>query len=221
MKKLIFTLFFATLFLSLAAQNVENDRRQMERILADRANYVCATGEHDTLEVAVNNALANLATQIQTTIVAKADTDIHILSAGKEVSERAKTEITITTCSEVKLHGLTILTVKEPDRKNSKYKVFVYIENSKLDKNYEEAKAEELAALAAQAQKTADDVIYYYKEGRKAIEDLRIGDALKCWYCAYAMSLGNNDIKINGNPADRVLETEIDKVLSNIQVTAV
>lgn len=223
MKKLIFTLFFTALFLSLAAQNVESDRREMERILANRDNYVTGIGEHDTLEVAVHNAIAYyLAPQIETTVASKVDIDTDIQRFGRDVSEKAKVKIETTIFSEVKkLRGLNILTVREPSRKNNKYKVFVYIEKTILDKIYEEAKKEQLEALAAEAQKTADDVKYYYEEGCNAVKDLRIGDALKCWYCAYAMSLGNNDIKINGNPADRVLETEIDKVLSNIQVAAV
>ena len=221
MKKLFFTLFFTALFLSLAAQDVKSDRIQMERILANRDNYVTATGRNDTLEVAVNNAIATLSQEIQTTVVSiiKTDTDIHV--GGKEVDEDTRTKIEITTLSQVKLKGVSILTVKEPDRKNSKYEVFVYIEKSKLDEIYEETKAEELAKLEAQAQKTAADVKYYYEEGRNAIKDLRIGDALKCWYWAYAMSLGNIGIKINDSPADRVLETEIDKVMGNIRVEAI
>jgi hypothetical protein len=35
-------------------------------------------------------------------------------------------------------------------------------------------------------------VNFYYNEGCKAVKDVRIGDALKYWYWAYALSIGTN-----------------------------
>lgn len=220
MKRIILTLILSTLFLVLSAQDVDRDRRIMERVMADSDRYSYASASHDTLEVAVNNAVALLASQIVTDVRVQAKSEIHSVTGNGDVEERLFYDQIAETFTNVRLKDYHTLVVAKPDRKNSKYTAFVYIEKESIAQIYAEIEAEEQEARLAKAKKIGEDVNFYYNEGCKAVKDVRIGDALKYWYWAYALSIGTNAV-IGNEPATRFLETKIDHLLGNIQVSAI
>ena len=220
MKRIILTLILSTLFLVLSAQDVDRDRRIMERVMADSDRYSYASASHDTLEVAVNNAVALLASQIVTDVRVLTKSETHSVTGNDNVEERLFYDQVAETFTNVRLKDYHTLVVAKPDRKSSNYTAFVYIEKESIAQIYAEIEAEEQEARLAKAKKIGEDVNFYYNEGCKAVKDVRIGDALKYWYWAYALSIGTN-ATIGNEPAARFLETKIDHLLGNIQVTAV
>jgi hypothetical protein len=220
MKRIILTLILSTLFLTLSAQDIDRDRRIMERVMADTDKYSYASASHDTLEVAVKNAVAMLASQIVTDVKVQAKSEIHSVTGNGDIEERLFYDQIAETFTNVRLKDYQTLVVAKPDRKNTKYTAFVYIEKESIAQIYAEIEEEEREARQAREIKTSKDVNFYYNEGCKAVKDVRIGDALKYWYWAYALSIGTN-VTIGTEPATRFLETKIDHLLSNIQVTAI
>lgn len=220
MKRIILTLMLSTLFLVLSAQDVDRDKRIMERVMAETDKYSYASSSHDTLEVAVKNAVALLASQIVTDVKVQAKSEIHSVTGNGDVEERLFYDQIAETFTNVRLKDYHTLVVAKPDRKNTQYTAFVYIEKESIAQLYTEIEAEEQEARIERAKKIGEDVNFYYNEGCKAVKDSRIGDALKYWYWAYALSIGTN-VAIGMEPATRFLETKIDQLLSNIQVTAI
>ena len=88
MKRILLTLIFTFIILSISAQDVDRDRRIMERVMADHNKYSFTSASHDTLEVAVKNAVARLASQIVTDVKVQAKSEIHSVTEGNEVEER-------------------------------------------------------------------------------------------------------------------------------------
>lgn len=220
MKRLLLALLFSTFFLSVAAQDVDRDRRIMDRVLADSDKYSYASASHDTLEVAVKSAVALLASQIVTDVRVQAKSEIHTVTGNGELEERQFFNQVAETFTNVRLKDYHTLVVDKPSRRNSEYSVFVYIEKESIAQIYAEIEADEREARRLRAKKTNEDVNYYFNEGRKAVNDVRVGDALKYWYWAYALSFGT-DATIGNEPATRFLETKMDQLLSNIIVTAI
>ena len=220
MKRIILTLILSTLFLALSAQDVDRDRRIMERVMADTDKYSYASAEHDTLEVAVKNAVAMLASQIVTDVKVQARSEIHSVTGNGEIEERLFYNQIAETFTNVRLKDYHTLVVAKPDRKSTSYTAFVYIEKESIAQIYAEIEEEEREVRQARERQASKDVNFYYSEGCKAVKDVRIGDALKYWYWAYALSLGTN-VAIGNEPATRFLETKMDQLLSNIQVTAI
>ncbi len=220
MKRILLTLILSTLFLTLSAQDVDRDRRIMERVMADTDKYSYASASHDTLEVAVKNAVAMLASQIVTDVKVQAKSEIHSVTGNGDIEERLFYDQIAETFTNVRLKDYHTLVVAKPDRKNTKYTAFVYIEKESIAQIYAEIEEEEREARQARERQASKDVNFYYNEGCKAVKDVRIGDALKYWYWAYALSIGTN-VTIGTEPATRFLETKIDQLLSNIQVTAI
>lgn len=220
MKRIILTLILSTLFLTLSAQDIDRDRRIMERVMADTDKYSYASASHDTLEVAVKNAVAMLASQIVTDVKVQAKSEIHSVTGNGDIEERLFYDQVAETFTNVRLKDYHTLVVAKPDKKSTKYTAFVYIEKESIAQIYAEIEAEKQEARIERAKKTGEDVNFYYKEGCKAVKDIRIGDALKYWYWAYALSIGTN-VTIGTEPATRFLEAKIDQLLSNIQVTAI
>lgn len=220
MKRIILTFILASFFLALSAQDVDRDRRIMDRVMADTDKYSYASASHDTLEVAVKNAVAMLASQIVTDVRVQAKSEIHSVTGNGDIEERLFYDQIAETFTNVRLKDYHTLVVAKPDRKNTKYTAFVYIEKESIAQIYAEIEAEEKEARQERTKKIGEDVNFYYNEGCKAVKDVRIGDALKYWYWAYALSMGTN-VTIGNEPATRFLETKIDHLLANIQVTAV
>lgn len=220
MKRIILTLILSTLFLSLSAQEIDRDRRIMERVMADNDKYTYASASHDTLEVAVKNAVAMLASQIVTDVKVQAKSEIHSITGNGDVEERLFYDQIAETFTNIRLKDYHTLVVAKPDKKSTKYTAFVYIEKESIAQIYAEIEEEEREARQARERQASKDVNFYYNEGCKAVKDVRIGDALKYWYWAYALSIGTK-VTISAEPATRFLETKIDQLLSNIQVTAI
>ncbi|MCR5040278.1 MAG: hypothetical protein K6A94_13205 [Bacteroidales bacterium] len=221
MKKILFTLVFTTLMLSLTAQNVDRDRRIMEQVMAAASGtYTYASASHDTLEVAIKNAVSLLASQIVTDVRVTGKDEIHSVIGNGEIDERHFFDRVAETFTNVRLKDYHILKVAEPDRRNSKYTAFVYIEKETIAQIYKELEEREIEIRQAKERKTAEDVKFYYKEGLEAVNDVRIGDALKCWYWAYALSMGT-DATIGDQPASRFIESKIERLLSGIEVTSI
>ena len=220
MKRLLCCLTLSLVFLSVAAQDVERDRRIMEQVMAAGDKYSYASASHDTLEVAVKNAVALLAGQIVTDVKVQAKSEIHSVTGNGEVEERLFYDQVAETFTKVRLKDYHTLVVAKPDRRNTQYTAFAYIEKESIARIYAELEAEEKEARQEKAKRIGNDVNFYYAEGCKAVKDFRIGDALKQWYWAYAMSVGT-DAAIGDEPATRFLEAKIDRLLSDIQVTAV
>ena len=220
--KLKYLLLFFSLVLCclLQAQDIDRDKRIMECVMADNEKYSYASASHDTLEVAVKNAVALLASQIVTDVRVQAKSEIHSVTGNGDVEERLFYDQIAETFTNVRLKDYHTLVVAKPDRKNSKYTAFVYIEKESIAQIYAEIEAEEREARQERTKKIGEDVNFYYNEGCKAVKDVRIGDALKYWYWAYALSMGTS-VTIGNEPATRFLETKIDHLLANIQVTAV
>lgn len=209
-----------TLSFSAIAQNVDRDKLIIERVMADSDMYSYASASHDTLEIAVKNAVAFLAGQIVTDVRIQAKSEIHSVTGNGDVEERLFYDQIAETFTNVRLKDYHTLVVAKPDRKSSKYTAFVYVEKESIAQIYAEIEAEEREARLAKTKKIGEDVNFYYNEGCKAVKDVRIGDALKYWYWAYALSMGTN-VTIGNEPATRFLETKIDHLLANIQVAAV
>ena len=220
MKKFYLTLLLSTLFLALSAQDVDRDRRIMEQVIDAGDKYSYASFSHDTLEVAIKNAVSLLASQIITDVKIKAKSEIHSVTDNGDVDERLIFDQVAETFTNVRLEDYRTLVVAKPDRKSNNYTAFVYIEEESIAKIYAKIEAEEREARMAMIKKISDDVRFYYKEGDTAVKTFRIGDALRYWYWAYALSIGT-EITIENEPATRLLETKIDHLLSNIQVTAI
>ena len=220
MKRILLTLIFTFIILSISAQDVDRDRRIMERVMADHNKYSFTSASHDTLEVAVKNAVARLASQIVTDVKVQAKSEIHSVTEGNEVEERLFFDQVAETFTNVRLKDYHTLVVTKPDRKQNSYTAFVYIEKESIDQIYAEIEAEEKEARQARAKKLSEDVNFYYNEGCKAVTDFRVGDALKYWYWSYALSIGSN-VTIENEPAPRFLETKLEQLLNSIQVSAV
>lgn len=231
MKRLLFTLFFATLFVLVKAQPSDQElafnNSQMERIKVD-SRFLFAFGYGDSNEAALKDAIINLASKIITNVDIETITRIYLGHKNGTIEEIDESLTTAITTTRVALKQFERFIVKKPDRKNNRFTAFAFIEKETADEILAEYKEMEEFEKKAKEQKLDNDVNAYYRHGVKAVEDYRIGDALKNWYWAYAMSLGTNITIMVGKegnqkeePANRYIETEIDKLLGNIQVNAV
>ena len=220
MKRIILSLIISTFCFALSAQDIDRDRRIMDRVMADTYKYSYASASHDTLEVAIKNAAVMLASQIVTDVKVMAKSEIHSVTGNGIVEERLFYDQVAETFTNVRLKDYHTLVVAKPDRKNTKFTAFVYIEKESIAQIYAEIEEEEREARQAREVQASKDVNFYYNEGCKAVKDVRIGDALKYWYWAYALSIGTN-VTVGTEPATRFLETKIDHLLGNIQVNAV
>ena len=115
----------------------------MERVIAAGDKYSYASASHDTLEVAKKNAIAQLASQIITDVRVKAKTEIHSVTGNGEVDEKLIFDQVAETFTNVRLEDYHTLIVAKPDRKNSNYTAFVYIEKESIAKIYARIEAEE------------------------------------------------------------------------------
>jgi len=223
MKRLLFTLFFTLMFVSVKAQpsdqEIAANKSKMERIKAD-PRFLCDFGYSDTVEVALHKAVVNLASQIHTEVNIETVTVIEIKNSNGEINEKQTHTTGATTTTNVVLKKCERFIVAKPDRKNNKYTAFAFIEKKVADEINAEIEEAEEAAKKAREQKFVNDVNAYYRQGTKAVEDYRIGDALKYWYWAYLMS-SDKDITIGGTQAAPLIEGKIDKLLGSIQVNAV
>ncbi len=224
MKKLLLPIFTLFLIVTVSAQDVKQARTIMEQVQAASNRYLFASASADSLDQAKANAVLQLASQIMTEVKVYSNYDLsHRLENGnldetvlyKQVSE---------TFTNVRLTDYQTLVVGKPDKRNKEYTVFVYIDKTKVKEIYQEIEEREREAQEERLKELTTNVRHYYSEGCKAVKDVRLGDALKYWYWSYALSLGTNvTIEQGGRaePAARLVETQIEKLLNAIRITAI
>ncbi len=224
MKKLLLPIFTLFLIVTVSAQDVKQARTIMEQVQAASNRYLFASASADSLDQAKANAVLQLASQIMTEVKVYSNYDLsHRLENGnldetvlyKQVSE---------TFTNVRLTDYQTLVVGKPDKRNKEYTVFVYIDKNKVKEIYQEIAEREREAQEERLKELTTNVRHYYSEGCKAVKDVRLGDALKYWYWSYALSLGTNvTIEQGGRaePAARLVETQIEKLLNAIRITAI
>ena len=115
MKRIILTLILSTLFFMLSAQDIDRDCRIMDRVMADTDKYSYASASHDTLEVAVKNAVAMLASQIVTDVKVQAKSEIHSVTGNGDIEERLFYDQIAETFTNVRLKDYHTLVVAKPD----------------------------------------------------------------------------------------------------------
>ena len=103
----------------LQAQDIDRDKRIMDRVMADSDKYSYASASHDTLEVAVKNAVALLASQIVTDVKVQAKSEIHSVTGNGDVEERLFYDQIAETFTNVRLKDYHTLVVAKPDRKTA------------------------------------------------------------------------------------------------------
>lgn len=205
------------------AQDLARNREIMQKVISsDR--YSFAIGTADSLNTAISHAVLHLADQIMTDVKITSKSEIKSNNENGELNETVIFEQVSETFTNVRLSDYQQLIIAKPDKKNKEYTVFVYIDKQKINEIVKEIEEKEKAVQLEKDKKANEDVNFYYLEGCKAINDLRIGDALKYLYWSYVISLETNiTIDQNGKaePATRLIETRIDNLLNDIQITPV
>ena len=225
MKKTALPLVFLLTFLSLfsSAQDLSHNREIMQKVMSSD-KYSFATGTADSLNAAISYAVSHLADQIMTDVKVTSKSEIKSKNENGSVDETVVFEQVSETFTNVRLSDYQQLIIAKPDKKNKEYTVFVYISKEKIDEIVKEIEQKEIDVKKEKEKKAVEDVNFYYSEGCKAIDDIRIGDALKYLYWSYVISLGTNiSIEQNGKaqPATRLAETKIDNLLNTLQFTPV
>lgn len=225
MKKTALTLVFLLTFISLfsSAQDLSHNREIMQKVMSSD-KYSFATGTADSLNTAISHAVLHLADQIMTDVKISSKSEIKSKNENGELNETVIFEQVSETFTNVRLSDYQQLIIAKPDKKNKEYTVFVYIDKTKINEIIKEIEEKEKAVQLEKDKKANEDVNFYYSEGCKAINDIRIGDALKYLYWSYVISLGTNiTIEQNGKaePATRLIETKIDNLMNNIQITPI
>lgn len=225
MKKSALPLVILLTLLSLfaSAQDLSHNREIMQKVMSS-GNYSFATGTADSLNTAISYAVSHLADQIMTDVKISSKSEIKSKNKNGELDETVIFEQVSETFTNVRLSDYQQLIITKPDKKNKEYTVFVYIDKMKINEIVKEIEEKEKAVQLEKDKKANEDVNFYFSEGCKAINDIRIGDALKYLYWSYAISLGTNiTIEQNGKaePATRLIETKIDNLLNNIKITPI
>lgn len=225
MKKTTIPLIILLTFISLlsSAQDLSHNREIMQKVMSS-GDYSFATGTADSLNTAISYAVSHLADQIMTDVKISSKSEIKSKNKNGELNETVIFEQVSETFTNVRLSDYQQLIITKPDKKNKEYTVFVYIDKMKIKEIVKEIEEKEKAVQLEKDKKANEDVNFYFSEGCKAINDIRIGDALKYLYWSYAISLGTNiTIEQNGKaePATRLIETKIDNLLNNIKITPI
>ena len=216
----------ATLILILSsiivqAQNLETNRKTMNKIIMDTEHYHHATAVADSFDLAINDAVAMLASQIMTNVRSEASSVIKEQNLNGEISSSSYFSNVIKTFTDVRLTDYHVLMIGKPTKKTKTYTAFVYISSERVSEIIEELKQAEIEAAIEREKQLKNDINFYYDEGLRAINDVRIGDALKYFYWGYLIS---SDTKMvlerNGKtqPADAVFSLLLDQTLSNINI---
>ena len=224
MKKLLLPLILFLTVFSASAQDIKQQRESMRQVQAASDRYLFTSASADSLDQAKASAVKQLASQIMTNVTSYSNYDLSHKSENGKMDERVLFKQVSETFTNVRLRDYQTLVVGKPDKRNKLYTVFVYIDKAKVKEIYDEIEEREREAQKEREEKVAKDVRFYYSEGCKAVKDVRIGDALKNWYWCYVLSLGTNVAIEQGGreePAARLVEAQIEKLLNAIRVTPV
>ena len=193
----------------------------MNKIIMDAEHYHHATAVADSFDLAINDAVAMLASQIMTNVRSEASSVIKEHNLNGEITSSSYFSNVVKTFTDVRLTDYHVLMVGKPTKKTKTYTAFVYISSKRVAEIIEELKQAEIEAAIEREKQLKNDISFYYDEGLRAINDIRIGDALKYFYWGYLIA---SDTKMvlerNGNkqPADAVFSLLLDQTLSNITI---
>jgi hypothetical protein len=224
MKKLILSLTLLLFAFAASAQDVKRDHATMEQVQAVSDRYLFASASAESIDKAKALAVQHLASQIMTEVKVRSNYAIGHQNENGQVDEKVLFNQVSETFTNVRLTDYQTCVVGIPDKRNKNYTVFVYIGKDKVKEIYQEIEEREKEAQREREKQLKNNVNHYYNEGCKAVKDVRIGDALKYWYWSYVLSIGTNiNIEQGGKaePASRLVETQIEKLLNAIRVTPV
>lgn len=235
MKKLIWVfiiLFSCNIHVSAqTAKELASNLRRRAEIIQD-PERICAEGSGEDYDDAYNDALRKLAFQIYSHVESKTSDKLQYKSVNGDIIEETSFTSDFKSTTNLDIHGHHTLTIDIPNKKNKEYTVFVYIDKKKAEKLVAEQKKaeEEEARRLAEAEeeearlreeKLSNDVNFYYSQGMRSLSDLRIGNALKFFYCGYIISYDTHaTIERNGDtqPAEAVFTQLLNETLDNIKV---
>ena len=209
--------------LAQSKDQITGNARIMKRIMAESDRYSFASASDDTLDVAVSHAVQLLAGQISTNVKVTSEHALSSMTKDKQLFESEMFRQVANTFTNVNLKDYHVLTVGAPTKKKNEYTAFVYIGNDKVEEIVREIQEKEKAAVAEKARILAKDIQFYYDEGCRSLQDLRIGDALKYFYWGAALSSGTEmAIKDEGviMTAHPLFDALIDRTMNNIIVQA-
>lgn len=217
---------FISLFLSCLlcqAQDLERNKEIALEISKNSNNYSFASAFGKSFDEALEAAVTMLGSQIITDVKSQSSIKVHSANQDGRLTEEITYEQVSKTFSNVKLSDYHILVTQMPNKKNKDYAVFVYISKDRIDNLIKEIEEKEAEESAKRQQNINRNMEFYYEESEKAIEDLRIGDALKDLYWCYALSVisPNTTLDINGQekPASSLSESKINTILDNILIS--
>ncbi len=184
-------------------------------------HYLFAVGIADSFDLAIHDAVGMLAGQITTNVNSASSITISSSCVKGDLSGSTYFSNVVSTFTDVQLTDYHVLMIDKPNKKNKSYTAFVYISSAKVNEIIAEIKQAEKEATVERENKLKKDVAFYFDEGFRALYDIRIGDALKCFFSGYAISL-NTDANIewqkDTHPAEAVFSTLIDQTLNNIKI---
>ena len=224
MKKSLLSLILFLTVIAASAQDVKHNIGMMQQVQAASDRYLFASASADSLDQAITSAVEQLAGQIMTNVNVYSTYDISHRHENGDIDETVLFNQVSETFSNVRLREYQTLIVAKPDRRNTQYTAFVYIEKAKVKEIYQEIEEREKEAQKEREEELIKNVRHYYTEGCRAVKDVRLGDALKNWYWSYVLSLGTNITIPQGGkdePAARLVESQIEKLLNAIRVTPV
>lgn len=220
---LILCFLLSSSVLAQSKDQITGNARIMKRIMAESDRYSFASASDDTLDVAVSHAVQLLAGQISTNVKVTSEHSLSSMTKDKQLFESEMFRQVANTFTNVNLKDYHVLTVGAPTKKKNEYTAFVYIGNDKVEEIVREIQEKEKAAVAEKARILAKDIQFYYDEGCRSLQDLRIGDALKYFYWGAALSSGTEmAIKDEGviMTAHPLFDALIDRTMNNIIVQA-
>lgn len=203
------------------AQNIDANRKIMNQIIMDPEHYFHATAVADSFDLAVKDAVGMLAAQIKTNVESESTTTMSEQNLNGDISSLSYFSNVIKTFTDVSLTGYQSLMIGKPTKKTKKYTAFVYISSERVAEIIEELKQAEIKKAQEKERLLKNDINFYYDEGLRAINEIRIGDALKYFYWGYLLASDTKmELERNGKkqPADAVFSLLLDQTLSNISV---
>lgn len=193
MKKNILILFFCTIPVFLLSQS----DAEIERI-RNSDKYLTGIGFGESYQVADNNALDNLITQI--TVQVESEFIGATTEEEGEVNEFAK--LVVKTYSNVSLVSARSVLLSE---KRGNFQVMRYISKADLKQIFINRRKK---------------ILEYIKAGQSAENDMRIGDALKNYYWALALLQSHQDrdeITFDfGGSGERLLMAALPEIINNV-----
>lgn len=203
------------------AKDLEANRQIMNQVILDRDNNICAVGDGDTYEDALNDAIQKLAGQIYSHVESQTTNKLLSKTLDGDVTEETYFSSDFKSTTNLDLHGYQALPIEIPSKKSRKYTIFVYIDIEKAEEIVAEQKRAEEEAKLMRAEKLKNDINFFYNQGMRSLSDLSIGNALKFFYSGYIIAAGTS-VNIERNStlqsAETVFYQLLDETLDNIQV---